>query len=86
MYAVARFGRGMIVGQRREYLTVGEVAELLQVHPDSVRRWLRSGQLRGHLISRRAGYRIRPEDVRRFAEGENVTAREQDQSEQSLSR
>jgi excisionase family DNA binding protein len=67
------------VGQRREYLTVSEVADQLRVHPDSVRRWLRSGQLRGHLISRRAGYRIRPEDVRRFVEGDRDETKGRDE-------
>ena len=30
-----------------QYLTVGEVAELLRVKPETVREWLRSGELRG---------------------------------------
>ena len=48
------------------WMTVEEVAEKLQVHPDSVRRWLRAGELRGYMISRKAGYRIRPDDVDEF--------------------
>ncbi|MDP9366989.1 MAG: helix-turn-helix domain-containing protein [Chloroflexota bacterium] len=51
------------------WLTVEQVADRLQVHQDTVRRWLRSGRLRGYLISRKAGYRIRPEDVDRFVMG-----------------
>jgi excisionase family DNA binding protein len=55
------------------WMTVEEVAEKLKVHPDSVRRWLRAGQLRGFMISRKAGYRIRPDDVDRFVMGERGT-------------
>jgi excisionase family DNA binding protein len=66
------------MSERQEWLTVDDVAEQLKVHPDSVRRWLRAGRLKGHLISRRAGYRIRPEDVERFVTGERRTDREQE--------
>ncbi len=31
-----------------EYLTVGEAAEYLGVHPDSLRRWDRAGKLEPH--------------------------------------
>ncbi len=44
-------------------LTVEEVATQLKVHPESVRRWLREGRLDGYRISRRGGWRIRPESV-----------------------
>jgi excisionase family DNA binding protein len=44
-------------------LTVEDVAEQLQVHPETVRRWLREGRLEGYRISRRGGWRIRPEAV-----------------------
>ena len=60
---------------RQEWLTVEQVAEQLQAHPDTVRRWLREKRLKGHLISRRAGYRIRPDDVRAFAAGEVASMR-----------
>jgi len=49
-----------------EYLTVAQVAEKLQVHPETVTRWIRQGTLRGILLSRRAGYRIEPSDLNRF--------------------
>jgi len=44
-------------------LTVPEVAEQLSVTEETVRRWLRSGQLAGVLLSRRAGWRIRQESI-----------------------
>ena len=52
------------------FLTVQQVAERLQVHEETVRRWLRTGVLGGHLLTRRAGYRVRESDVERFASGE----------------
>lgn len=52
------------------WLTVAQVAELVQVHPETVREWLREGKLPGTLISRRAGYRVRASDVDRFLSGE----------------
>lgn len=57
-----------MTGER--WLTVAQVAELVQVHPETVREWLRAGKLPGTLISRRAGYRVRAGDVERFLSGE----------------
>ena len=54
----------------QEWLTVAQVAELIQVHPETVREWLRVGRLPGNLISRRAGWRVRRRDVERFLSGE----------------
>lgn len=55
----------MIGGDR--LLTVPEVAEWLRVHPESVRRWIRQGRLRGVLLGgTRAGYRIAQSEVQRF--------------------
>ena len=51
-------------------LTVDEVAERLKVHPESVRRWLRDGTLAGHLVTRRAGWRIPESAFLRFTRGE----------------
>ncbi len=50
------------------WLTVDEAAKRLKVHPESIRRWLREGKMRGHLISRRGGYRIRPAELETFLE------------------
>ncbi len=49
----------------REYVTVDEAADRIGVHPQTVRRWLRAGQMIGTLISRTAGYRIPREEVER---------------------
>ncbi len=45
------------------YVTVERAAELLEVHPQTVRRWLRTGQIQGTMLSRQAGYRIRMSEV-----------------------
>lgn len=52
-----------------QFFTVDEVAEQLRVHPETVRRWLREGRLKGLRISRRGGWRVRPESVSEMLEG-----------------
>ena len=48
-------------------MTVAQVANRLQVHRESVRRWIRQGRLRGSLVGGdRSGYRIDEGEVRRF--------------------
>ena len=52
-------------------LTVQEVAAQLRVNPETVRRWLRQGKLRGRLLGGdRAGYRIPASEVKRLVAGE----------------
>ena len=47
-------------------LTLAEVARLLHVHPNSVRRWADAGLLRCYRIGFRGGRRFRPEGVDEF--------------------
>ncbi len=50
-----------------QMLTVPEVARQLRVNEESVRRWLRSGRLKGVRIGGpRAGYRIPESEVARI--------------------
>jgi excisionase family DNA binding protein len=49
-----------------EWLTTNEVAALLKVNPETVKRWLRGGQMRGSLLSDRAGWRVARSEVQRF--------------------
>lgn len=42
----------------QRFLTVEEVADRMGVTKETVRRWLRSGQLEGFRVSRKAGWRI----------------------------
>lgn len=47
-------------------LRADEVAERLGVHLQTVRAWLRSGELPGYLLSRKAGYRVRESELAAF--------------------
>jgi excisionase family DNA binding protein len=47
-------------------LTVGEVARILHVHPNTVRRWSDRGMLRATRITRRGDRRFRKQDVSSF--------------------
>jgi len=49
-------------------LTVHEIVERLQVHEQTVRRWLRSGELHGYSLGRKSGWRIRQRDLDTFLE------------------
>lgn len=51
-------------------LTVAEVAQVLRLNPETVRRWLRQGRLHGiSLGSDRGGWRVRESDLQRLVEG-----------------
>ncbi len=50
-------------------LTVEEVARRLGVHIDTVRRWIRSGELPAINLGGPAGYRITQADLDRFIKG-----------------
>ena len=54
---------------QRLWLTVQEVAEFFRVNEETVRRWIRSGDLPVlELGGPRAGYRIRRSDLDAFTE------------------
>ncbi|MEE9248528.1 MAG: helix-turn-helix domain-containing protein [Dehalococcoidia bacterium] len=55
-------------GRGEQMLTVNEVARLLRVHPNSVRRWANQGLIRAYRIGVRGDRRFRPDDVDRFLE------------------
>lgn len=47
--------------------TVAEAAERLQLHPQTVRDWLRQGKLQGvRLGGTKAGWRVPADEVRRI--------------------
>ena len=48
------------------FLTVAEVAALLQVDEQTVRRWIRDGRLVAHRFGGKAGYRIQRADLQVF--------------------
>ena len=47
-------------------LTVREVARLLHIHSNTVRRWADQGIIRAYRITRRGDRRFRREDIARF--------------------
>ena len=47
-------------------LTAGEVAHLLHVHPNTVRRWSDHGLIRSYRVSKRGDRRFRRTDIERF--------------------
>ena len=53
---------------RREWLTVQEVAAELQVHEETVRRWIRDGEVPVVDLGRKAGYRVKRADLDAFLE------------------
>ncbi len=53
-------------GQSEQMLTLGDVARLLKVHPNSVRRWAKRGLITVYRIGTRGDMRFRTEDVTKF--------------------
>ncbi len=55
------------MNEKQRLLTVREVAERLRSSPETVRRWLRQGKLRGFRPGgTRLGYRVAESDLQRF--------------------
>lgn len=49
-----------------DLLTVREVARLLHVHPNTLRRWSNNGRLKAYRITDRGDRRFKREEVARF--------------------
>jgi excisionase family DNA binding protein len=47
-------------------LTIREVARLLHIHPNTLRRWSNRGRIRAYRITPRGDRRFRREDIARF--------------------
>ncbi len=60
--------------QEQRYLTVEEIAQEMRVTDETVRRWLRSGQLAGLNLGRKAGWRIERTDLEDFIQRSKVQA------------
>ncbi len=57
----------MVTGNQMEpMLTVREVARLLHIHSNTVRRWSNRGTLRAYRITRRGDRRFKREDIAHF--------------------
>jgi excisionase family DNA binding protein len=48
------------------FLTVEDVAKRLSIHEETVRRWIRSGELEAIDLQGPAGYRISQAELNRF--------------------
>ena len=59
-------------------LTVREVAAMLHVHVNTVRRWSNRGLLKAYQINRRGDRRFRQEDVALFLVKMNARTSEED--------
>ena len=55
------------------WLTVGQIAEEMQVTNETVRRWLRSGRLKGRNFGGKMGYRVQESNFQAFAATEVQT-------------
>jgi len=54
--------------QMDDMLTVREVARLLHVHPNTLRRWSNNGRIRAYRITPRGDRRFKREEIARFLE------------------
>lgn len=52
--------------QMNDMLTVREVARLLHVHPNTLRRWTNNGRLKAYRITPRGDRRFKREEIARF--------------------
>lgn len=50
------------------WFTVAEIAALMKVHDETVRRWLKSGRLRGQNYGGKMGWRVKESDLNAFLE------------------
>ena len=56
------------VNELPDLLTLEQVSELLQVHPNTLRNWDKDGTLKAIRIGARKLYRYKKEEVRKFLE------------------
>jgi excisionase family DNA binding protein len=56
------------------WFTVEQIAERLQVTGQSVRRWIRDGQLIAHAFGGKAGWRIKESDLDKFLKSRRASA------------
>jgi len=67
----------MAIGnQMTPMLTVRQVARLLNIHSNTVRRWSDQGIIRAYRITSRGDRRFRREDIARFLAELNVNRRD----------
>ena len=73
MFVRGESGRDMITNnQLGHFMTVSEVAQLLHLHNNTVRRWSDQGMIKTYRISRRGDRRFKQEDILRFLTESNM--------------
>lgn len=55
-----------MVKKLHKLLKIREAAEILNVNPETLRRWDRSGKLKAIIISKRGDRRYKKEDIEKF--------------------
>lgn len=55
-------------GKLSKMLTVNEVADILHVHPTTIRRWEKKGQLKSYRLGPKSSIRFKGEDISKFIE------------------
>ena len=58
--------QAVTVERADQLLTVGDICGMIGAHEATVRGWIKSGDLKGHLFGSRIGYRIRRSDYDDF--------------------
>jgi excisionase family DNA binding protein len=73
MFIKGESGRDMVIdNQLGSLMTVREVAKLLHIHNNTVRRWSDQGMIKTYRISRRGDRRFKREDILRFLTESNA--------------
>jgi len=68
-------GKDMVNGEyMSDMLTVREVARLLHVHPNTLRRWSNNGRIRAYRITPRGDRRFKREEIAQFLAELNTQA------------
>jgi excisionase family DNA binding protein len=52
-------------------LTVNEVARLLRVHPSTIRRWEKEGQMKSYRLGPKSSIRFKAVDISKFVDFAN---------------
>lgn len=54
--------------ESRVVFTISEVASIFSVSEETIRRWIKSGQLRALIDSKKEGYKVAEKDLKEFVE------------------